>query len=86
MSQQAKKISLLSLICNIMFLAAAAQNDKIQFTHADTLRGALNSERAYDVLKYDISFTPDFDNKFIQGKNTITYKDSSFSIQANNLH
>ena len=36
----------------------------------------MNAERAYNVLKYDISFTPDYENKSIQGKNIITYIDS----------
>ena len=84
MIHQAKKISLLTLLCNLLLFIAAAQNEKLQFTHADTLRGSLNTERRYDVLKYDISFTPDFENKSILGKNTITYRDSSFSMQVNN--
>jgi aminopeptidase N len=84
MIHQAKKISLLTLLCNLSLFIVVAQNEKIQFTHADSLRGSLNSERRYDVLKYDISFTPDFENKSIRGKNTITYRDSSFTAQANN--
>src|SRR5579862_7137366 len=84
MIHQAKKISLLTLLCNLFLFTAMAQNEKTQFTHADTLRGSLNSERRYDVLKYDISFTPDFENKSIRGKNIITYRDSSYTMQANN--
>jgi aminopeptidase N len=43
------------------------------FTHADTLRGSNNGNRNWwDVLKYDITLTPDFTSKTISGKNTIT--------------
>ncbi len=55
---------------------ANGQQERPKFTRADTLRGSMNAERAYNVLKYDISFTPDYENKSIQGKNTITYIDS----------
>jgi aminopeptidase N len=60
----------------MFFLSVNAQREKSNFTRADTLRGSLNAERAFNVLKYDISFTPDYENKSIQGKNTITYIDS----------
>jgi aminopeptidase N len=75
MIHQAKRISVL-LAFTLVFISARAQSDLPVFTRADTLRGSLNAERAYDVLKYDISFTPDFENKSIRGKNTITYTDS----------
>lgn len=76
MIHQAKRISSLSIICTLFLLFATAQQEKPKFTRADTLRGSLNAERAYNVLKYDISITPDFENKSIQGRNTITYIDS----------
>ncbi len=76
MIHQAKRISSLSIICTLFLLFASAQEKKPKFTRADTLRGSLNAERAYNVLRYDISITPDFENKSIQGKNTITYIDS----------
>jgi aminopeptidase N len=76
MIHQAKRIYILTGLCNLFFLIAPAQQDKPEFTHADTLRGSMNAERRYNVLKYDISFTPDYENKFIKGKNTITYLDS----------
>jgi aminopeptidase N len=78
MVHQAKRISVL-LICIMKFLSGGAQPDKPIFTHADTLRGSLNAERAYNVLKYDISFIPDYENKSIRGKNTITYIDSGLN-------
>lgn len=80
MIQQAKRISILSLTCTLFFLVTVAQQEKPQFSHADTLRGSLNPERAYDVLKYEISITPDFGNKSIIGKNIITYADSGINM------
>jgi len=51
-----------------------AQTGKV-FTHADTLRGAINSERDWwDIMRYDISVTPDYINKNIVGISSITYK------------
>jgi aminopeptidase N len=81
MIHPAKRISVLYVVCNLFFFSAIAQEQKTPaFTHADTLRGSMNAERAYNVLKYDISFTPDFLNKSIQGKNTITYADSGLTV------
>jgi len=77
MIHQAKRISFFGFLCNLSFLLATGQPDKPVFTHADTLRGSMNAERAYNVLKYDISLTPDFLNKSIRGSNTITYRDST---------
>ncbi|MEJ0079376.1 MAG: M1 family metallopeptidase [Puia sp.] len=76
MIHQAKKLFIFTSFCNLLFLFALAQQDKPQFTRADTLRGSMNAERAYNVLKYDLSFIPDFDTKSIRGKNIITYIDS----------
>ncbi len=78
MIQQAKTIYLLFGLCNLFFFPARAQTVEPApvFTRADSLRGSMNAERAYDVLRYDISFTPDYENKSIEGKNTITYIDS----------
>lgn len=46
-----------------------------QYTHQDTLRGTINTERAWwDVLHYTISVTPDYGSKTIYGSNRITYK------------
>ncbi len=44
------------------------------FTRKDSLRGALRSERNYDVLHYDLHVTIDVDKKYISGYNVITYK------------
>jgi aminopeptidase N len=56
-------------------VCAIAQKKEKQFTHADTLRGTMNAERAWwNVLRYDITVEPDFENKSITGSNRITYK------------
>lgn len=45
------------------------------FTHADTLRGSITPERAWwDVQRYDVSVTPDFNLKTIIGENKMTYR------------
>ncbi|MEO7311793.1 MAG: M1 family metallopeptidase [Chitinophagaceae bacterium] len=44
------------------------------FTHADTLRGTLNESRTWwDVKRYDINVTPDYETKTIKGKTTIWF-------------
>jgi aminopeptidase N len=46
-----------------------------KFTHQDTLRGSIGTERAWwDVLHYDIAVEPDFNTKTIKGKTTIQFK------------
>ncbi len=55
-------------------------NHKKEFTRQDSLRGTDNEFRNWwNVLRYDISVEPDFDKKFIKGKNTI-----EFEITGNN--
>jgi aminopeptidase N len=45
------------------------------FTHADTLRGSITPERAWwDVQRYDVSVSPDFNLKTITGENKMTYR------------
>ncbi len=66
--------SFLILLLMVSFYAGAQKNEKL-FTHADSLRGSINSEREWwDVLRYDITVEPDFKNKSITGNNRITYK------------
>jgi aminopeptidase N len=49
-------------------LCAQPLNNKKEFTHQDTLRGTVTPERAWwDVLKYDISVTPNYQEKTIAG-------------------
>lgn len=44
-----------------------------KYTEADTLRGSLRPERAYDVQKYHLKLKVEPDKKFISGSNTITF-------------
>jgi aminopeptidase N len=45
------------------------------FNRQDTLRGTLNPQRTWwDVLRYDITVKPDYNNKTIEGRDTITFK------------
>jgi aminopeptidase N len=74
-----KKVSFLSCAFSLLLFIAHGQVDTVQFTHADTLRGSLNAERMYNVLKYEISFTPDFNNKSVKGQNVMTYNDSGLT-------
>ena len=56
-------------------LLAQPLNQKVQFTHQDTLRGSIGPERSWwDVLHYDVSVTPDYLSRSISGKTTIRYK------------
>ena len=80
MIHQAKRIFALSLVCTLFLLTAYPQENKPVFTRADTLRGSMNIERTYNVIKYDITIIPDFENKSIRGKNIITYLDSGNDV------
>jgi aminopeptidase N len=56
-------------------LLLAGKFSSAQYTHQDTLRGTIGPERAWwDVLRYDISVTPDYNKKSITGRTTIQYK------------
>ena len=56
-------------------LFAQPLNKKQSFKYADTLRGSITPGRAWwDVLRYDVEVTPDFNKKTIAGKTTIQYK------------
>ena len=46
-----------------------------QFTRADTLRGSITPERAWwNLLKYDLNVTPDYDKQTVSGENAITFQ------------
>lgn len=65
------------LLILIMSLSLNAQilNHKKEFTQQDSLRGSDNQYRNWwNVLRYDVEVEPDFNQKFIKGKNTITFK------------
>jgi aminopeptidase N len=44
------------------------------YTEADSLRGSLRAERAYEVLKYHLQVRLDPEERFISGFNTISFK------------
>ncbi|HET6252505.1 MAG TPA: M1 family metallopeptidase [Puia sp.] len=45
------------------------------FTRADTLRGSITPERAWwNLLKYDLHVTPDYDKQTLSGENAITFQ------------
>ncbi|MAJ36435.1 MAG: peptidase M1 [Flavobacteriaceae bacterium] len=53
-----------------------------EFTRQDSLRGSITKERMWwDVLRYDLDIEVDIDNKYIQGKNIMTYKVLDDSIR-----
>jgi len=66
---------IISLFCILNFFYVKAQQKNEKFTLVDTMRGSITPERAWwDVLRYDISFTPDYVDKSIYGSNRISYK------------
>lgn len=69
-------------VLQIFFLCVLNLSSEAQFRNnidpnwrADSLRGSITRERAWwDVIRYDITFQPDFIKKSILGKTDITYK------------
>ncbi|WP_246197691.1 M1 family metallopeptidase [Chitinophaga agrisoli] len=76
MSTMSIKAMITGLLCLLLLQPAKAQTPAARiFTKADTLRGTITPERAWwDVMRYDITVTPDYNNKTISGTSTITYK------------
>jgi len=71
-----KKVLLLIafILFEITFCQLLDKNEKI-FTKADTLRGSNTKYRNWwDVLKYDITVEPNFENKTILGEVQISFK------------
>lgn len=63
------QVGLVSFFCTMLLWA-----DAQVFTKADSLRGSLNANRTWwDVRRYDIEITPDFDTKTISGRSTIKF-------------
>jgi aminopeptidase N len=61
-----------------MLTHAQPLNNKEFYDRQDSLRGSLNPYRSWwDVLRYDISVTPDFNSRTINGTNTITIMDNA---------
>lgn len=70
-----KKSLLLLFLFLTAFHSLFAQSEQQTFTRLDTLFGSNTPQRAWwDVEHYDISVTPDFATKSIQGRTTIRYK------------
>ena len=68
-----KIIRYIFIFCLSCIFVSFSQAQK--FNRQDTLRGTITPERAWwDVLRYDIQVTPDFDSKTISGNVTITAK------------
>lgn len=70
------KLVLLTLAGSFLSIISFSQlmEKKLQFTHADTLRGSLNANRDWwDVTRYDIEVKPDFGSKTITGTTAITF-------------
>lgn len=66
--------SLLFLLTSTLLLGQPTAKEKT-FSRADTLRGSITAPRAWwNVLRYDLTVTPDFEAKFTSGKNSIQYK------------
>src|SRR5215203_1054373 len=67
----------MKLVCCLLvahcFLPAKSFSQQ-KFTRQDTLMGANTPGRSWwDAQRYDITVTPDYATKTIQGKTTITY-------------
>lgn len=61
----------------LTYLSSYSQlgDEKKKFTHQDTLRGKINEERDWwNVLRYDITVQPNYEQKTISGKNTIRFE------------
>lgn len=53
--------------------AQVLSNKKGNYTEADSLRGALRPERAFDVQKYHLKLKVEPEKQFISGSNTISF-------------
>ncbi|TDG36210.1 M1 family peptidase [Pedobacter changchengzhani] len=70
------KITFLFIFSIFIFSTSlSAQTKPRAYTLADTLRGSITPERAWwDVQRYELDITPDFNQKSISGSNEIVYK------------
>ena len=72
-----KKIVLALLLSTLFIQYSCAQlmDNSQSFSRADTLRGSITPQRAWwDVQHYKVWVMPDYRNKSIKGKTTITFK------------
>src|SRR5947208_3576108 len=72
MIDHTKRICLFA-VCSLFFMFLKAQQSSPLFTHADSLRGSMNPEREYNVVRYDVTINPDFENKSVAGINIIRF-------------
>lgn len=69
-----KNIFILALALITSSLSAQVLSDKEgNYTEADSLRGSLRPERAYDVQKYHLKLKVEPEKQFISGSNTISF-------------
>jgi aminopeptidase N len=65
---------LLFTCCLLNFSSAQPLNQKLKFTHQDTLRGSITPERAWwNVVAYNIYVAPDYKAKTIKAWNQISF-------------
>lgn len=70
-----KRLFIVFIVFCIGFSATGqVLSHKSEYTEADTLRGSLRPERAYDVKKYHLQVRLDPEERFLSGVNTITFK------------
>ena len=70
-------LSLFAGLCLLSTLSVQAQlltPEKEAYTRQDSLRGSITPERAWwNLLKYDLSVTPDYQAKSVHGENAVTF-------------
>lgn len=70
----------LGLIAGFLFNFSAQAQEKT-FTRQDTLRGSIGEGRQkWNVLHYDLTVEPNYENKTISGKNKISYWDEGIKL------
>jgi len=69
-----KTFILLFIFVFPQWIKASFSSDTVEFTKSDSIRGSILPERAWwNVLRYDITVKPDYENKTISGKNNLVY-------------
>src|SRR5579863_5616423 len=72
-----RKLLLLSIFSFAVHVSGRSQllTPERVFTHADTLRGSITPERSWwNLLKYELSVTPDYDKQSLSGENDLTFQ------------
>ncbi|MEO8172315.1 MAG: M1 family metallopeptidase [Sediminibacterium sp.] len=74
MNTKFKLLTLFGFLCSGFAFGQLGETKEV-FTHQDTLRGSLNADRTWwDVMKYSILVSPDYEKKAITGKVDIRFK------------